>query len=78
MPTLTIRNLNLDVMQALKLRAKSNNRSLEAEARNLLERHARRPSTHELTALADEIAALTPAGRRQTDSALLLREAHSQ
>ena len=41
MPTLTIRNLNLDVMQALKLRAKSNNRSLEAEARNLLEDYRR-------------------------------------
>jgi plasmid stability protein len=74
MPTLTIRNLNVDVMQALKLHAKSNNRSLEAEARNLLERHARMPSARALLAMADDIAARTPINRRQSDSALLLGE----
>jgi plasmid stability protein len=74
MATLTIRNLNADVVQALKLRAKANNRSLEAEARNLLERHARLPSTRELIELSDSILAMTPKDRRQTDSALLIRE----
>lgn len=74
MPTLTIRNLTADVMQALKLRAKSNNRSLEAEARNLLERHARQPSRQELIEISDRILAMTPKDRRQTDSALLIRE----
>lgn len=74
MPTLTIRNLTADVMQALKLRAKSNNRSLEAEARNLLARHARQPSYQELIEISDSILAMTPKDRRQTDSALLIRE----
>ena len=74
MPTLTIRKLNLDVVQELKLRAKANNRSLEAEARNLLERHARTPSTRELIELSDSILAMTPKDRRQTDSASLIRE----
>jgi plasmid stability protein len=74
MPTLTIRNLSLENVQALKLLAKSNNRSLEAEARNLLERHARMPSTRTLLAMADEIASLTPIDRRQSDSAALLQD----
>ncbi len=78
MATLTIRNLDETVVQALKLRAKSNNRSLEAEARTMLERHARLPSARELVALADDIAALTPHGRPQTDSALLLRESRDR
>ncbi|MDF3074567.1 MAG: hypothetical protein K0S54_2234 [Alphaproteobacteria bacterium] len=78
MPTLTIRNLNVDIVQALKLHAKSNNRSLEAEARNLLERHARMPSARALLAMADDIAAMTPINRRQSDSASLLREDRSQ
>jgi plasmid stability protein len=78
MPTLTIRNLNIDVMQALKLHAKTNNRSLEAEARNLLERHARMPSARALLAMADDIAALTPVNRRQSDSVVLLRETGSR
>ncbi len=78
MATLSIRNLNDAVVQALKLRAKANNRSLEAEARMLLTRHARTPSSRELLAMADEIASLTPAGRPQTDGALLLREARRQ
>jgi plasmid stability protein len=74
MSTLTIRNLSPEVVQSLKLRAKSNNRSLEAEARNLLERHSRAPSTRELIELSDSILAMTPKDRRQTDSALLIRE----
>ena len=84
MATLTIRNLDDAVVQALKLRARANNRSLEAEARTLLERHARAPSTRELVALADEIAALTPApspapaAASRDGRAALLRQGHGR
>lgn len=78
MATLSIRNLNVTVVQALKLRAKANNRSLEGEARALLERYSRLPTAPELIARADDIAALTPSGRPQSDGARLLGEAHTQ
>jgi len=78
MATLTIRNLGTNVVQALKLLAKANNRSLEGEVRALMERHAQTPSAHKLIALANDIAALTPKDRPQTDSALLLAENRSR
>jgi plasmid stability protein len=76
MATLTIRNLDKGIVESLKLHAKGNNRSLEAEARTLLERHARMPSARALIALAEDIAAMTPRDRTQSDSAALLREEH--
>jgi antitoxin FitA len=36
MPTITVRNLDEDVQRQLKIRAKRNNRSMEAEARAIL------------------------------------------
>ncbi len=42
MGTLTIRNVDDEVIDALKARAKANHRSLEGELRSLLGRHARR------------------------------------
>ncbi len=74
MATLTIRNLDDDVTDALKTRAKSNHRSLEAELREILTEFVRRPSRGaELRALANRIAAMTP-NVPQTDSTELIRE----
>jgi plasmid stability protein len=74
MANLTIRNLDDNVVERLKKRAKDNGRSLEAELRELLKQAANRKSPKELLAIADRIAAMTPAGVKQTDSAELLRE----
>ena len=75
MANLTIRNLDDDVAERLKAKAKDNHRSLEAEVRLILTDQARRPlSGAELRARADRIAAMTPKGVKQTDSAELLRE----
>lgn len=74
MPTVTIRNLDAGVVKHFKSRAKINHRSLEAELRLALADAARKPSTTDLRALAERIAAMTPAGVVQTDSTLLLRE----
>ena len=73
MPTLTVRNVDEIVIRQLKSRAKNAGRSLEAEVRLILEETPRRPSTDQLTAMADRIAAMTPT-TPQTDSATILRE----
>lgn len=72
MATLTIRNLEDQVVGALKARARRNHRSLEAEVRELLRDAAIGDSPESLRDLADRIAALTP-DVRQTDSAELIR-----
>ncbi len=74
MASVTIRNLDDDVVVALKQRAKANNRSLEAELRVVLIRAVRGYDAEEFLALADRIAAMTPKDRPQTDSVDLLRE----
>ena len=74
MANLTIRNLDDKVVERLKKKAKDNGRSLEAELRVLLKQAANRKSPEELLAIADRIAAMTPEGVKQTDSAELLRE----
>jgi antitoxin FitA len=73
MANLTVRNLDDDVVTALKARAKRNRRSLEAEVRVLLRDAVDRGSTTSLRELADRIAALTPKVP-QTDSTELVRE----
>ena len=73
MATLTIRKVDDDEVAALKLRAKRNQRSLEAEVRELLLDAVARGSATSLRDLADQIAALTPKVP-QTDSTDLLRE----
>jgi antitoxin FitA len=70
--TLTVRNLEDGVVDALKARARRNNRSLEAEVRELL-RDAACSGSATLRDLADRIAALTP-DVPQTDSTELVRE----
>jgi len=74
MATITVRNVDDELVAALKAQAKANQRSLEGEVRHLLAqqalRHARLEDFRERTA---RLAALT-ADRPQTDSTLLLRE----
>ena len=74
MATITVRNVEDELVAALKAQAKANQRSLEGEIRHLLAqqvlRHARLEDFRERTA---RLAALT-AERPQTDSVLLLRE----
>ncbi len=67
MATVTIRKLDGAIIEALKQRARANNRSLEGELRQILT-----DAAHDPRALAERIAALTP-DRPQTDSADLLR-----
>lgn len=71
--TLTVRNVDDDVVAALKARAKRNKRSLEAEVRMLLRDAVDQGSRTSLRDLADRIAALTPKVP-QTDSTDLVRE----
>jgi plasmid stability protein len=70
--TLTIRNLEDDLVEALKERAKRNHRSLEAEVRQLLHDVVTGARPEAMRDLADRIAALTP-DVRQTDSTELVR-----
>ena len=75
--TLTVRNVEDDLVAALKARAKRNKRSLEAEVRVLLRDSVQRGSRTSLRELADRIAALTPSVP-QTDSTELVREDRSR
>ena len=73
MASVTIRKLDTAVLTALKARAAVNQRSLEAELRHILTEATRSVSAAEFRALAERIAAMTPAVP-QTDSTELLRE----
>lgn len=73
MANITIRNLDDDLVEELKIRAKAHHRSLEAELRQILSEAAHRPTMDELRALAEHIARLTPSGP-QSDSTVLARE----
>lgn len=74
MANLTIRNLDDEVVEKLKARAKAHHRSLEAELRVLLSDAAvGRQAREDFLALADRIAAMTPK-TYQADSTLLIRE----
>lgn len=73
MATLTIRNLDDRVVERLKTQAREHNRSLEAEVRALLVQATERPSRETFVALADRIAAMTPAGVEQADSTEIIR-----
>lgn len=74
MANLTIRNVEDSVVERLKSKAIQSGRSLEAEVREVLRQAAKRKSREEMLAAADRIAAMTPKGVKQTDSAELLRE----
>lgn len=76
MPTLTIRNVPAEDVAKLKARAKANNRSLEAELREIVDHaaNARSADIEKLLERAERIRALTPEGVTQTDSVTLVRE----
>jgi plasmid stability protein len=74
MANVTVRNLDDVVVEALKERARANNRSLEGELRQTLTDAARPVGPADLRALAERIAALTP-DQPQTDSTDQSREA---
>ena len=74
MGNLTIRNLDDAVIDQLKAQAKANQRSLEGEVRHVLAREVSDYlRTAEFLARADALA-VTTAGTKQTDSAILIRE----
>ena len=73
MASVTIRNLDDEVVARLKDRAKANKRSLEAELRDILARSAEVMTREELITFAKRVAAQTP-DVPQTDSAELIRE----
>ncbi len=77
MTTLTIRNVDETHVERLRQRAVRNNRSLQAELRQLIAETAERPTTEELLALVDKIAAMTPKVP-QTDSVELLRQTREE
>ena len=74
MANLTIRNMEDEVVERMKERAAQNGRSLEAELREVVRQAASRRTRQELLAAADRVAAMTPKGVVQTDSAELIRE----
>ncbi len=73
MATLTIRNLDGQIVERLKSRAKENGRSLEAELREILAAAARSVTLAEFRAAARRISAMT-LDVPQTDSTELIRE----
>lgn len=78
MATLTIRNLDDDLIENLKKQAKRHGRSVEAEVRQILKQNVRpKLSPAEFEALAREISAMTPRDVQQPDSAELIREGRS-
>ncbi len=75
MAQILVRNLKEKTVKALKARAKGNGRSLQAEAKTILEREAGQPklSMEEARKALDEFRARFK-GRKFTDSVKLLRE----
>ena len=73
MGTLTIRNLDDNVIETLKAQARTNQRSLEAEVRYMLTQRAdRRINIADFRERTRQIAGMTD--KVQTDSVELLRE----
>ena len=73
MGTITIRNLDDEVIERAKERARRHNRSLEAELRTILTRELMPLAPAEFFRLADEIRERTR-GLPQTDSGILQGE----
>jgi plasmid stability protein len=73
MATLTIRNIESKVVNALKRRAKANKRSLEAELRVIVGDAAFVDQDFVLSEMR-RIRAMTPKDRAQTDSVEIIRQ----
>lgn len=75
MATVTIRNLDNEIVEKLKIQAKEHNRSLEAELRQLLTDATKlREGREAFLKEAARIREMTPKNRSQSDSVNLLRE----
>ena len=75
MATITLREIDDDLLGRLEVRARLHGQSVEREIASVLEEVASKPlSPGERVAIATTIAAMTPKGVEQTDSVLLLRE----
>jgi antitoxin FitA len=77
MASLSVRNLDDDLLRRLKRRAGRHGRSAEAEARDILSRALSGEAEVDFDALAAELRALT-AGRRHTPAEELLREGRDE
>ena len=73
MPDILVRNLNKDTVDRLKARAAESGRSLQTEAKDILERSAREMTHRELYERAVRFSRRFE-GRHFTDSVELLRE----
>lgn len=73
MAQVIIRNIEDEVVAALKQKADLHGRSLEQELRDIL-RSAAIFSAAERVKVADRLRAMTPPNRRQTDSTRIIRE----
>lgn len=77
MATLTIRNLDDDLMENLKKQAKRNGRSVEAEVRRILQQNVHpKLSPEAFQELARQIRAMSPRNHGP-DAAELIREGRS-
>ncbi|MCR9221319.1 MAG: DUF6364 family protein [Alphaproteobacteria bacterium] len=74
MATLTIRDLDEDVVERLKRRAKTNNRSLEGEVRTILQQSVKTIDKTGLLERVKAISAMIPPENVQSDSTVLIRE----
>ena len=72
MSQILVRDLSAQTVRRLKSRARASGRSLQAEAKALIERHAPQLTGPEALEELDELCAL--AGRQTSDSTDLIRE----
>jgi plasmid stability protein len=77
MATVTIRNLDDDIVERLRARARLNDRSLEAELRLLLAQASRAIDAAEFVDITDGIRRLSPSPIR-SDTTAMLREARDR
>lgn len=73
MTTLTVRGLDDRIIEQLKARARTRQRSLEAELREILIQASSQPLILDALAEADRIAAMTPRRMPQADTTVLLQ-----
>lgn len=73
MPSILIRDLAPATIKRLKVRAAENHRSLQAEAKEIIERGIQEKTHAELRREAEEFSKRF-AGRKMTDSVELIRE----
>jgi plasmid stability protein len=72
MPSLLIRDLDKETIKQLKKRAAANGRSLQAEAKEIIERSAREKTFEQLRRQASLLA--KSSGPQKTNSVDLIRE----